>query len=79
MFIIRGSLTCLMYNLQILQGQFLGTQQLIRILNFSRNLEFFIFVETKSHSFESIKDAVSVSYLSVHGMLRLHFDLFLKL
>ena len=63
-----------MNSLHILQGQFLGTQLLIRNLNSSRDLEFFISVGTLSHSFGPIEDAVSMPYLSVHGMLQLHLD-----
>ena len=63
--------TCLMNSFQ---GQFLGTQLLIRTLNSARDLEFFIFVGTFSHNFGPIEGAVSMSYLSVHGMLRLHLD-----
>ena len=63
-----------MNSLHILQGQFLGTQLLIRALNSSRDLEFFISVGTLSHSFGPIEDLVSMLYLSVRGMLRLHLD-----
>ena len=63
-----------MNSLHILQRQFLGTQPLIRALNSSRGLEFFIPVGTLSHIFGPIEDAVSMPYLSVHGMLRLHLD-----
>ena len=61
-----------MNSLHILQGQFLGTQLLIPALNSSRDLEFFISVETLFHSFKPVEDAVSIPYLSVHGILRLH-------
>ena len=63
-----------MNSLHILQGQFLGTQLLIRVLNSSRDLEFFISVGTLFHRFGPIEDAVSMPYFSVHGMLRLHLD-----
>ena len=59
-----------MNSLHILQGQFLGTQLLIRTLNCSRDLELFISMGTLSRSFGPIEDDVSMSYLSVHGMLR---------
>ena len=50
-----------MNSLQILQGKFLGTLLLIRALNSSRDMEFFISVGTLSHSFDGpIKDAVSM-------------------
>ena len=61
-----------MNSLHILQGQFLGNQLIIRVLNSSRYLEFFIPVGT--FSFGPIEDAVSMPYFSVHGMLRLHLD-----
>ena len=57
-------------SLLILQGQLLGTQLLIGALNSLKDLEFFIFVGTLSHSFGPIEDVVSMPYLSVHGMLR---------
>ena len=63
-----------MNSLLILQGQFLGTQLLIYALNSSRDLEFFISGGTLSHSSGPIEDAVSMPYLSVHFMLRLHID-----
>ena len=63
-----------MNSSHILQGQFLGTQPLIRALNSSRDLEFCISVGTFSQSFGPIEDVVSMSYFSVHGMLRLHLD-----
>ena len=68
-----------MNNLQILRGQFLETQLLIRTLNSAWDLELFISVGTLSNSFGPIKDAVSMPYLSVHVMLRQHLDEFLKL
>ena len=46
-----------MNSLHILQGQFLGTQLLIRTLNSSSDLEFFISVGTLSHSFGPTEDA----------------------
>ena len=61
-------------HLHILQGQFLETQLVIRTLNSSRVLEFFISVGTLSHSIGPIEDAASMSYLSVHGMPQLHLD-----
>ena len=63
-----------MNNLHILQGQFLETQLIIRTLNSTRVLEFFISVGTLSHSVGPIEDAASISYLSVHDMLQLHLD-----
>ena len=63
-----------MNSLHILQGQFLGIQLLIRALNSSKDLEYFISVGTLSHSFGPIEDAVSVPHLLVHGMLRLYLD-----
>ena len=68
-----------MNSLHILEGQFLGTQLLIHTLNSSRDLEFFISVGTLSHSFGPIEDVVSMPYLSVHGMVRLHLDWILRL
>ena len=63
-----------MNNLHILQGQFLETQLIIRTLNSTRVLEFFISVGTLSHSVGPIEDAASISCLSVHDMLQLHLD-----
>ena len=63
-----------MNSLHILQGEVLGTQVLIRTLNSPKDLEFFISVGTLSYSFGPIEDVISRPYLSVHGMLRLHFD-----
>ena len=68
-----------MNRLRILQGQLLGTQLLIRVLNSSRDLEFFISAGTLFHSFKPIENAVPMPYLSVHGILRLHLDGFLRL
>ena len=68
-----------MNSLHILQGEFLGTQPLIRTLNFSRNLNFFISMGSLSHGFGPTEDPVTVPYLSVHGMLRLQLDWFLRL
>ena len=63
-----------MNSLYILQGQFLGTQLLIRALNSSTDLEFSISVGTLTHSFGTIETVVSMSYLSVYGMLRQHLN-----
>ena len=68
-----------MNSLHILQGEFLGTQPLIRTLNFSRNLNFFISMGILSNGFGPTEDPVTVPYLSVHGMLRLQLDWFLRL
>ena len=57
----------------------MGTQLLVRALNSSRDLEYFISVGTLSHSFGPIEDAASVPYLSVHGMLRLQLDWFVRI
>ena len=68
----KKNLTSIQSNMKLKKGVFLvGTQLLIRTLNSSRDLDFFISAETLCNSFRSIEDAVSMSYLSVHGMLRL--------
>ena len=62
-----------MNSLQILQRQLLGSEPFTRTLNSSRDLKFFIYVGTLSHSFGSVENAVLIPYLSVHGgMLQLH-------
>ena len=53
-----------------------GTQLLIPTLNSSRHLVFFTSAGTLSCSFGPIEDAVSMRYISVHGMLQLHLDWF---
>ena len=63
-----------MNSLHILQRQFLEIQLLLRASNSSKDLEFFISVGTLSHRSGPIEDAVSMAYLLVHGMLRLHLD-----
>ena len=61
-----------MFNEQFtyLARTFIGNQVLIRVLNSSRNLELLIYVGTLSHRFGPIEDLVSMSYFSLHGMLR---------
>ena len=58
-----------MNSLHILQGQFLGTNLLIRTLNSSRDVELFVSVGTLCHNFELIEDAVSISCFSVHDTI----------
>ena len=48
-------------------------------LELELDFELFISIGTLSHSFEPIEDAVSIPYLSVHGMLLLQLDWFLRL
>ena len=48
-------------------------------LELELDFEFFISIGTLSHSFEPIEDAVSIPYLTVHGMLLLQLDWFLRL
>ena len=57
-------------GLYILQGEFLGTQLLIRSLILQVIWIFLFLRGTLSLSFGPIVDAVSMSYLQVHGMLR---------
>ena len=71
-FFIKGR--CLMNSLHILYGQFLGILLLICTLNYSRDLDFFISVGTLSYRFGPIQEAISMPYLSVHGVLWLHLD-----
>ena len=61
-----------MNSLQILQRQLLGSEPFTRTLNSSRDLKFFIYAGTLSHSFGPVENAVLIPYLSVHGMLQLH-------
>ena len=48
-------------------------------LELELDFEFFISIGTLSHSFEPIEDAVWIPYLTVHGMLLLQLDWFLRL
>ena len=53
---------------------FFGNPTFNSHFKFLKGLGFFFSLGTLSHSFGPIEDAVSMPYLSVHGMLRLHLD-----